>query len=835
MCLLAILPTITQAENSANVQPSLEGLFFPIMVLLIIYLIFKKNPKPNNIPKMSENYIPQVLDCNCPQCNSSEWKLASLIYKSGLSNIDTVTNTISSGIGITSGGHVEFGVIGSDSKTSGRQQSHFSMLAKPPKEPKKLSIPWFILGLYIVYSLYIFSFLGDIFGNNYSEIIINLAQGVYWLAAIYVFFFISIKLSKKYKKHNNQLQKDYSNNFSKWMRTRVCQRCGHFYLPESSSINQDNYFNISNLKTKITKSLQNGADYKSIAFSFNHQKIRIPEEFNAFSVWSQELIQIIDGKQDKKIHTHYDKLRIPRNATNEEIEVAYQAFLKKYNLSNFEGAKKEQILKAHLTAKQCYETLICPEKRKEYDNYLAQHVTAELNKNNILNENNQTRNDDQIKILYDFILKRPLIFLIIISLIIWIVIVLWWTNQTTVKNSEYQSGITKKLSNEAIINTYTENDKKNNISTFQPNNEIEEKHSNEVQIIRYRESDESKKNSIQSNIVKNPIEKGRHIKISNIGKLLPSSAQFGANEDDWACTKDSKTGLIWEIKTDDKGFRDTNWNYSWYEPDPNKNGGFSGYKNGRADIGTGGDCLTKDNCNTFDFVSQVNKIGLCGYQDWRMPTRDELIGLLHCETGQNNSPKTESEFNRICPDEAVKNSPNIDKDYFPNTASNYWSSTITSDPWIVVFSYGGANADNKYFDSPVRLVRADKEKLSNKEKDKILVNHIKNNSQMTMGDSLYEDSIKITHFELVSIAAYFVGFVGGNGWEERMVGLLDSNVIGPVEIGAKNGFSYENIKLNGNIVVLNGKTVGDNDATCCPTVPMVKNFEISTNGFKEIN
>jgi hypothetical protein len=252
------------------------------------------------------------------------------------------------------------------------------MLAKPPKEPKKLSIPWFILGLYIVYSLYIFTFLGDIFGNNYSEIIINLAQGVYWLAAIYVFFFISIKLSKKYKKHNNQLQKDYSNNFSKWMRTRVCQRCGHFYLPESNSINQDNYFNISDLKTKITKILQNGADYKSIAFSFNHQKIRIPEEFNKFSIWNEELIKIIDSKQDKKIHTHYDKLRIPRNANNVEIEAAYSNFLNKYNPAKFEGTKKAQILKAHITAKQCYETLISSKTRAEYDRFLAEQEFSNI-------------------------------------------------------------------------------------------------------------------------------------------------------------------------------------------------------------------------------------------------------------------------------------------------------------------------------------------------------------------------------------------------------------------------------------------------------------------------
>ena len=598
------------------------------------------------------------------------------------------------------------------------------------------------------------------------------------------------------------------------------------------------YKSIDDLRNKIKEYIQNGASYESIAYSFNYQEVPIPEEFNQFSDWNQELVNIIDSKKDKKIHSHYDKLRIPRNATNSEIEVAYQEFLNKYNPSNFEGTKKEQILKAHHTAKQCYETLISPEKRNEYDIFLNQHEIETIKQDYY----NQSRYDDKlgflINNLFDLIKKHHFIFLVGILLIILIGIFLDNTTQKTIKNSEYQNEITEKYSNEKAITTYTQSEKnKKNISTSQKNNGIEEKHSNEVTITRYRESDESKQNIIQSNIVKNPTEKERYIKISNFGKSLPSSAHFGAKEDDWACTKDSKTGLIWEIKTDDKGFRDTNWNYSWYESDPNKNGGFSGYKNGRADIGSGGRCLTKDNCNTFDFVKQVNKIGLCGHQDWRMPTRDELIGLLHCETGQNASPKTESEFNRICPDEAVKNSPNIDKDFFPNTASNYWSSTITnSDPWIVVFSYGGANADNKYFDSPVRLVRADKPKLSNKEKNKILVNYIKTYPMMTNDASVYKESIKITHFGLITIATYIVDFIGSTGWENYMTALLDDgNIIAPVEIGAKNGFSYEKIKLKGNIVVLNGKTVGDNDATCCPTVPMVKKFEISTDGFKEIN
>lgn len=54
MFFIAIFPTIIKAENSENVQPGLEGLIFPMVVLLIIYLIFKKKPTIENIEKYDE-------------------------------------------------------------------------------------------------------------------------------------------------------------------------------------------------------------------------------------------------------------------------------------------------------------------------------------------------------------------------------------------------------------------------------------------------------------------------------------------------------------------------------------------------------------------------------------------------------------------------------------------------------------------------------------------------------------------------------------------------------------------------------------------------------------
>ncbi|MDD5229653.1 MAG: DUF1566 domain-containing protein, partial [Methylococcales bacterium] len=69
-----------------------------------------------------------------------------------------------------------------------------------------------------------------------------------------------------------------------------------------------------------------------------------------------------------------------------------------------------------------------------------------------------------------------------------------------------------------------------------------------------------------------------YTKIANNGSLLSDDAKLGTAPTDWACTKDNKTGLIWEVKTTDGGLRDKDWYYSWYEPDASKNDGFAGYQ-----------------------------------------------------------------------------------------------------------------------------------------------------------------------------------------------------------------------------------------------------------------
>lgn len=172
-------------------------------------------------------------------------------------------------------------------------------------------------------------------------------------------------------------------------------------------------------------------------------------------------------------------------------------------------------------------------------------------------------------------------------------------------------------------------------------------------------------------------------KISNTGAALPNTATLGTAESDWGCTQDDNTGLIWEIKTADKGLRDQDNQYSWYDPNPETNGGYSGLQNGGATL-----CTGDISCDTNGYVEAVNKEKLCGFSDWRMPTYRELVGLI--KPGLF---------------------PSIDLNYFPNTADfRTWSSTTdlsyNTNAWFVYLGNGSASSSKDgAFTMRTRLVR----------------------------------------------------------------------------------------------------------------------------------
>jgi hypothetical protein len=202
-------------------------------------------------------------------------------------------------------------------------------------------------------------------------------------------------------------------------------------------------------------------------------------------------------------------------------------------------------------------------------------------------------------------------------------------------------------------------------------------------------------NKYRNNKVRLILPTSDYTKISNTGKILPDTAVLGSGSNDWACTKDNRTGLTWEVKTTDGGLRDWKNGYSWYEPDTSKNGGNAGDQNR-------GICKGSQ-CDTYAFTNAVNAQSLCGKNDWRMPTKDELMKLVVCSDGKYDT-------DGFCTNYASVTQPTINSTYFPNTMSSYyWSSSPnangSSNAWLVDFGSGNSLSGFKDFNFFVRLVR----------------------------------------------------------------------------------------------------------------------------------
>jgi len=172
----------------------------------------------------------------------------------------------------------------------------------------------------------------------------------------------------------------------------------------------------------------------------------------------------------------------------------------------------------------------------------------------------------------------------------------------------------------------------------------------------------------------------RFILFDTQGKPLPPNTM--ATVTTWPCALDQRTGLLWEVKTDQPGLHYRHNTYSWFNPNPAENGGLAGQP--------GGAECRKTPCDTHAFIRAVNAAGLCGVRDWRLPRREELRSLV--------------DYHIPYP------GPTLDKVVFPNAVAQfYWSADpAAADPmeaWGIGFAHG---FDYAYFKSNrvrVRLVR----------------------------------------------------------------------------------------------------------------------------------
>lgn len=151
-------------------------------------------------------------------------------------------------------------------------------------------------------------------------------------------------------------------------------------------------------------------------------------------------------------------------------------------------------------------------------------------------------------------------------------------------------------------------------------------------------------------------------KLDGKGQELPDSAP------EWAMVRDNNTGLVWEVKTDDGGFRDKDRIYSWHEAH-NK------------------------------YIERLNRERFGGYSDWRLPAIDELISIV--DYGNDGS------------DDLA-----INTRFFPYAKNKYetvyWSSVghrdYTYRAFQVSFAMGDTGHMYKKYDYSVRAVRGPRPK-----------------------------------------------------------------------------------------------------------------------------
>ncbi len=149
------------------------------------------------------------------------------------------------------------------------------------------------------------------------------------------------------------------------------------------------------------------------------------------------------------------------------------------------------------------------------------------------------------------------------------------------------------------------------------------------------------------------------------------------------CVQDAANNLMWEGKTASGDRAGSNMFTNYDDPTQPQRYDFlmvHGFRNP-----TAAEINASD--NSIGYVNAVNALNLCGFNDWRMPTKDELLTLVKAGS-----------------------SPMIDTVWFPNTPAFYvWSGSPKPTPEsvdVVSFSNGQLYSTDRINDFGVRLVRS---------------------------------------------------------------------------------------------------------------------------------
>jgi hypothetical protein len=155
---------------------------------------------------------------SCPNCHSSDWQSASLVYREGLSTISSRTKGTAVGIGRVGirNGKAAIGGGVYRGRTSGVKQTMLSKMAAPPQMRNGLMI--FLVILCILSGL---GTLGGITQGLMAQAIIS--------GSIVCILVLAIKAV--YEKQRGI----YDSAMNVYENTRMCQRCGTFYIGHQSS------------------------------------------------------------------------------------------------------------------------------------------------------------------------------------------------------------------------------------------------------------------------------------------------------------------------------------------------------------------------------------------------------------------------------------------------------------------------------------------------------------------------------------------------------------------------------------------------------------------------
>lgn len=169
-------------------------------------------------------------------------------------------------------------------------------------------------------------------------------------------------------------------------------------------------------------------------------------------------------------------------------------------------------------------------------------------------------------------------------------------------------------------------------------------------------------------------------RLNSDGSPYTGSGDFA--REPWACVRDPRTDLVWEVKSTGPDLRSRNHTYSWYEPE------LEDIKD-QPGVPDGGTCSGSP-CDTRSYTLAVRAAKLCGFDDWRVPGHAEISSINDLRF--RDPP------------------PTIDPAYFPATqAAAYWTITTygfyPESAWSWQFDLGHDRVDWKREPKYLRLVR----------------------------------------------------------------------------------------------------------------------------------